>query len=62
MTVIVSVQIMGVVVKFTCHKDCKQILKVKEDLGKLHMEDLDLPKGKKYIYKTKVVLIIRFHG
>ena len=36
-----------VIVKFTCRKDCKQILKVKKDLRNLDMEDLDLPRGTK---------------
>ena len=36
-----------VIVKFTCRKDCKQILKVKKDLRNLDMEDLDLSRGTK---------------
>ena len=36
-----------VIVKFTCRKDCKQILKVKKDLRNLDKEDIDLPRGTK---------------
>ena len=36
-----------VIVKFTCRKDCKQILKVKIDLRDLNRENLDLPRGTK---------------
>ena len=36
-----------VIVKFTCRKDCRQVLQVKKDLKDLTADDLDLPRGTK---------------
>ena len=33
----------GVIIKFSCRKDCKQVLQVKKDLMDLNTDDLGLP-------------------
>ena len=38
-----------VIVKFAHRKDCKQVLQVKIDLKDLTADDLDLPRGTKYL-------------
>ena len=48
-----------VIVKFTCRKDCKQILKVKKDLRNLDMDDLDLPSGTKIYISQRLCLYYR---
>ena len=51
-----------VIVKFTCRKDCKQVLQVKKDLKDLTADDLDLPRGKKYLSIKVCAHIITFYG
>ena len=42
-----------VIVKFSRRKDCQQVLAVKKDLGKIKMEDVDLPgQNKHFINKN----------
>ena len=51
-----------VIVKFTCRKDSKQILRVKKDLRDLNMDYLDLPRGTKLYIHQSLCLFIGFYG
>ena len=38
-----------VTIKFSCGKDCKQVLQVQKGLENLNADDLDLPRGPKFL-------------
>ena len=38
-----------VTITFSCGKDCKQVLQVQKGLENLNADDLDLPKGPKFL-------------